>query len=189
MTVRKLSADAPSIAANGASDAAAIWRVGFAAEADAASAVEILREAATWTARLGRVMWSAESFTVPAYQAFARARELVGGFEQSADGERLAACMLLQRRDPLFWPDDEPGIALYLHKVATRRDAAGRGWSRRLVEWAATVAREEGIGMLRLDTIANGRLPSHYEALGFRALDEEPLQMGELRFTRMERSV
>ena len=43
--------------------------------------------------------------------------------------------------------------------------------------------------MLRLDTLADGRLPSHYEKLGFRSLDEAPIEVGALRFVRMERAV
>lgn len=158
--------------------------VRHASLAEAADAVEILREAAAWTARFGAPIWDAAIFTVDAWRAHAEAGELAGGFD---DGGRMAACMLLQRADALYWPEDAPGDALYLHKVAVRRDCAGAGWPARLVAWAGERAREAGIARLRLDTMAHGALPALYARLGFHLVDPGPIEVGGRTVVRMER--
>jgi ribosomal protein S18 acetylase RimI-like enzyme len=159
------------------------WRIERASPAEAVHAVDILTEAARWTSRFGAPIWGPDTFAVRDYQAFAAAGELIGGF----DGDAMVACMLLQARDDLFWPDDPPHSALYLHKVAVRRAAAGRGWLGRLVAWAVAQARERDIGILRLDTLPSGRLPGLYGALGFHAVDGEPRSYAGRLALRMER--
>ena len=62
--------------------------------------------------------------------------------------------------------DDLPGAAVYVHRMAVRRSAAGLGVV--ILGWAAGVARQQGGESLRLDCVAsNGRLRAYYEAAGF----------------------
>lgn len=59
-----------------------------------------------------------------------------------------------------------PGRALYVHRMAVRRQAAGLGAA--IIAWAAGAARERGLEALRLDCVAsNDRLRAYYEAAGF----------------------
>lgn len=173
-------------ARGGARDAAAVGDVRPAASHEAADAVDILREASQWTARFGAPIWAAESFTVPAYRAYAEVGELVGAFDVGPEGERMVACMLLQHCDPVYWPDDPPGAAIYLHKVAVRRAAAGRGWPGRLVDHALEYARHAHVGAVRLDTLPSGRLPALYASLGFRPADAGPRWIDGRWVLRME---
>jgi GNAT superfamily N-acetyltransferase len=151
---------------------------------EASDAVRILAEAATWANGSGACAWSPEEFTVPEYEAIAGRGELIGGFD---DG-RMAACMRLEPHDPVYWADDPPGSALYVHKLAVSRAAAGRGWSPRLIAWAWDEARRRDVPALKLDTLPEPKLLAHYEALGFRRFDAEPQRFGPIHVIRMQRT-
>jgi GNAT superfamily N-acetyltransferase len=129
--------------------------------------VSILREAALWALRTGRPTWAPNALRAAAYESAAAAGELVLGYQ---DGKPVA-CMLLQRRDNVYWPNDPVGEALYVHKVAVRRIAAGKGWVGRLVQWAREDARCVGARYLRLDTLNRPKLLTLYMKLGFRLVD------------------
>lgn len=151
--------------------------------AEAPQAVRILAEAAAWAREHGSGAWSPEEFTVPDLEASARRGELIGGYE---DG-RMAACMRLEPRDPVYWPGDPPGAALYVHKLATARTATGRGWSGRLIGWAAALAARRGVPALKLDVLPEPRLLSLYAGFGFEPVDAEPQPFGGVRVIRMQR--
>jgi GNAT superfamily N-acetyltransferase len=94
--------------------------------------------------------------------------------------------MLLQRCDPVFWPDDSPGEALYLHKLAVLSHARGRGWSDRLIHWARARALESAVRFLRLDAAPHLRLIALYEKHGFVVIDPQPRWFGKTRAVRLE---
>ena len=57
-----------------------------------------------------------------------------------------------------------------------RRDHAGHGWGRALIEWAARATADAGHDRLRLDTAAhNTTMVDYYRALGFTVLREADL--------------
>jgi GNAT superfamily N-acetyltransferase len=152
--------------------------------AEASDAVRILAEAAAWANESGACAWSPAEFTVADYEAIARRGELIGGY----DDDRMVACMRLEPHDPVYWADDPPGSALYVHKLAVSRAAAGRGWSRRLVAWAWEQAGRRGVPALKLDTLPEPRLLAHYESLGFERFDAEPRRFGPIHVIRMQRT-
>jgi len=80
-------------------------------------------------------------------------------------GGTVSGTVTLDLRDPVW--DDLPGAAaLYVHRMAVRRSAAGLGAA--TLDWSAGVARERGLEALRLDCVAsNRRLRAYYEAAGF----------------------
>jgi GNAT superfamily N-acetyltransferase len=158
-------------------------RIKFVDAACAAEAVGILREAAQWLIDRGLGHWSVDEFNRADFMAAAQAGELVMGFE----GRLAAAVMLLQGLDPLYWPAEPPGAALYIHKLAVRRASAGRRWGHRMIEWAATQARMRGIPHLRLDTLPKSMLQSLYEQEGFVSVDRYPIRVGSAVLIRMER--
>jgi GNAT superfamily N-acetyltransferase len=158
--------------------------VRFADVAEGETALSILLEAAAWGAARGTDVWSEAELRSIDFAAAARARELVIGHEGTAP----AATMLLQTSDPIYWPDDAPGDALYVHKVAVRRAFASRDWLTRLLEFATTAARGRAIGRLRLDTILRPRLKSMYERHGFITIVEKPLVRNGRQMIRMERA-
>jgi GNAT superfamily N-acetyltransferase len=161
------------------------WHVRRVFGEDALAAIDILREASEWTSAFGHPIWPSESFTVEAHREIASAGEQIGGFEES----KMVACMRLQAADPIFWPDDAPGEALYLHKLAVRRASSGKGWPARMVDWAVGECRRKGASALRLDTLANDKLPPLYEALGFHLVGETSQMVGGGAIVRMQRLV
>jgi GNAT superfamily N-acetyltransferase len=161
------------------------WHIRYLATAEASEALDILREASRWSTRFGAPMWPLESLTEQEHREVAGAGELVGGFE----GAHMVVGMRLQKRDPIHWPDDAPGEALYLHKLAVRRASAGKGWMGRMVDWALTECRKQDVPALRLDTFPDSRLPSLYESLGFRLVDEGPRWFAGRWLVRMEQVI
>jgi hypothetical protein len=79
-------------------------------------------------------------------------------------GETISATVTLDQADSVW--DGPPGRALYVHRMAVRREAAGLGGA--ILTWAAGVARERDRESLRLDCVASiARLRGYYEAAGF----------------------
>ncbi|MCR6484519.1 GNAT family N-acetyltransferase [Amycolatopsis sp. OK19-0408] len=69
----------------------------------------------------------------------------------------------------LWRPADEPGSALYLHRLAVDRAFAGRGVGAWLLDLAVEEARRAGKRRLRLDAWStNARLHDYYRGQGFR---------------------
>jgi GNAT superfamily N-acetyltransferase len=129
---------------------------------DAQTAGEILDEATAYLATLGYEEWP-----VPFPQ-----EELLMGIKRSelyvaeSNGE-IAATFTLLWDDPTFWGERSPDAA-YLHKLAVRRQFAGRGLGAALVEWADAQAAAAGRRFLRLDCQRNDPgIRAYYERLGF----------------------
>jgi GNAT superfamily N-acetyltransferase len=116
-------------------------------------------------------LWSFETLTADALRPAFAAGELFVARRQD-NGEAVGA-MSLQEEDRIFWPEVPPGEALFLHKLAVRRAAAGCGVSRCMIRWAADEARRRGLRSLRLD--CDGTRPAlrtFYESAGCTFVDE-----------------
>jgi GNAT superfamily N-acetyltransferase len=151
--------------------------------ASAGDAVSILREAAAHFAKRGIDVWTGDELRDADFIAAASAGHLYLGYA----GAQAVATMLLQPADLLYWPEAKAGSGLYIHKVAVRRAAAGRGWLARLIDHAVSEAVARGVPFLRLDTLEGPTLRSFYERLGFSALNEPPIEARGRRLIRMER--
>jgi GNAT superfamily N-acetyltransferase len=158
------------------------WLIKRATPEDAGAALAILREVSQWLVDIDRPLWRVESFRIDDLLRAAHAGELVLGYEASGP----VASMLLQKRDEIYWPNDPPGEALYIHKVAVRRSAAGRQWSTRLIAFAVQAARNAGARYLRLDTAARTELLSLYQRHGFYVVDNDPRLVDGLLIYRLE---
>ncbi|MGP3957155.1 GNAT family N-acetyltransferase [Nonomuraea sp. 3N208] len=81
----------------------------------------------------------------------------------------VATIALDDHADPEFWaPGDDPGAALYIHKLAVARPWSGSGLGDALLDWASASAFAAGLPWLRLDCAkANPRLQSYYRGRGF----------------------
>jgi GNAT superfamily N-acetyltransferase len=87
----------------------------------------------------------------------------------TVDGELAGAIIVDDRADPEFWtPDDDPGSALYIHRMLASRAPAARGVGAALIDVAAMVALADGRKRLRLDAWqTNTALHRYYEGQGF----------------------
>jgi GNAT superfamily N-acetyltransferase len=143
----------------------------------------LLLGVSTWVGARGARAWLPSTIAESVVATWIARDEVFGWME---DGELLAA-MLLQTEDATHWPDDRPGDALYLHKLAVRRSAAGRGVGAEMVRFAEEVARERGVPVLRLDTSPDGPLPAYYARLGFVADRDGPADYAGRWLIRMEK--
>jgi GNAT superfamily N-acetyltransferase len=158
------------------------WAIRRASADEAASAVHILRDVAIALAKEGDPLWDPASFDADDFRNAALRGELVLGY----DGSEPVACMRLQPSDPVFWPDDAPGEALYLHKLAVRSRARGCGWSGRLIHWSLARAVESTARFLRLDSAPRSKLITLYQRYGFVLIDPSPRWFGKILAMRLE---
>jgi Acetyltransferase (GNAT) family len=133
----------------------------------------IIEEVAAWGATRGFPSWNPGSFTGPDSIGISRLCTDIaaGSLYLVWQGATPVATFSLLEHDPLFWPaagDD----ALYLHRFAVRRTAAGVG--RHAVEWCLGEARRRDRAYVRLDCLAeNPGIRRYYERFGFAAVDEK----------------
>ena len=132
---------------------------------DAATVSAALVEAAQWLEAAGMRLWRAEELHESEIAA-----DVASGLFFIAECDGIAAAVVrFQLEDPLFWPDVPLGDAAYIHRLAVRRQFAGRGISTTILSWAAERTRSLGRGWLRLDCEASRpKLRAIYERFGFR---------------------
>jgi predicted N-acetyltransferase YhbS len=160
------------------------WSIRTAGIDEAPIAITLLTDATEWIRERGLSGgWPSGQLHLSQFIAAAHRGELLLGFV----GGQAVACMLLQPLDLLYWADEPPGAALYLHKLAVRRDYHGHGWALRMIERATTTARASGVPRLRLDAIATSPLPDLYERFGFCRVAGATVRTGGLDLVRMER--
>jgi ribosomal protein S18 acetylase RimI-like enzyme len=158
--------------------AGAVIERAVAADVDAVAA--ILTEAADWVAGLDHPQWPSPFPREQVVQLVERGELYVARL----DGE-VAATVTLQWSDVPYW-GERPPDAGYVHKLAVRRDFAGRGVGHALVAWAEAETLAHGRSYLRLDCLAaNPRIRRYYEELGFAGCGE--IERGGLRMALYER--
>lgn len=143
-------------------------QIRIAASGDAAEALDVLREIAAWLEAKGRPLWEARELTRASINAAALAGELIVG----RAGEQIAAVMLVQNADPVFWPDYTASDSCFLHKLGVRRAFAGRGYAKQMIAAAERITRDRGRQFLRLDCDPRPELVGLYTGLGFTKVDE-----------------
>ena len=135
-----------------------------ARSAEAHYVSEILTEAAEWLHEQGMPLWAREQFPVELVTPDCEA----GLFYLAWSNSTALGTMRLVDSDPDFWPEAGAREAIYLHRLAVRRAAAGGRVSSALLEHAAQRARELGLPYLRLDAESSrSRLRGVYERFGF----------------------
>jgi GNAT superfamily N-acetyltransferase len=149
--------------------------VGSAAAADVAAILDVMRDGAVRMAEKGGGEWDVEKLTPAMAMPFVER----GEFVVARVGGEVVGCCTLTRADPEFWPDDPPGEATYIHRLAVRRSFAGGGVTRRLVEHCLDLTRGWGCRALRLD--CHPRLHQVYLRLGFTHVDTGMVRLADGR--------
>ena len=139
---------------------------------DPETSAAIIEAVASWGASEGFPNWTPGTFTGPDSVGLSRLRGDIAtkSLYLVWRGDSPVATFSLLERDPVFWPDAGDD-ALYLHRFAVRRAAAGAG--RHAVAWCLREARRRRRSFVRLDCLAeNPGIRRYYERFGFVAVDE-----------------
>ena len=130
---------------------------------DLDTVLSILEEAARWLASRGIDQWGPGSS--PRDRVLARIKR--GEVYLAVQHGKPVGNIVLQWSDEETW-GDVPDDAGYVHGLAIRRGAAGRGLGLKLLRWAERRAAAAGKRYLRLDCAAGNRaLNGYYERAGF----------------------
>jgi GNAT superfamily N-acetyltransferase len=159
--------------------------------ADFDAVMRLMDEAVAWLAAAGRPgQWGTEPLSGQ-QKSVDHMRKEVGDNDlwlARIDGEIVGAMLLGDHPTYYVEPVAEPEI--YLHLLVASRRHIGAGIGRRLVDKAIALAREEGIGLIRVDCYAGDdrKLVAAYERLGFTPttpfqVENWPGQLLELRLT------
>lgn len=129
---------------------------------DVDTVLDILGEAAAWTAQRGFPNWP---------DRFPRdfiARSISKGHAHLASiGARAVATISVRWDDPMIWGPTEADAG-YVHRLAVRRRDHGTGIGYALLDWAAQQVVANDRAWLRLDAAtANLPLREYYERAGF----------------------
>ena len=143
----------------------------------------LIREAARWLTAQGKPLWGPNETSLDELERVAHAGELVMG----RIGSDAAACMYLHDEDRLFWPQDKPGEAFYVHRLAVARKYAGRGFAHAMLGWAEDEVRARKRDFLRLDCEPRVKLLALYASAGFTRIDSSPIQVREHFVVRHEK--
>lgn len=126
----------------------------------------IFAEATAWLAARGSDQWQ-----FPPNQAKITASIEAGTcYLAFLNDDPVGTITIDEHADPEFWTaDDEPDSALYVHRLAIVRRAAGHEIGARLLDIAAALAEKAGRPLIRLDAWkTNTALHKYYVARGWR---------------------
>jgi predicted N-acetyltransferase YhbS len=146
---------------------------------------QLLAEASAWSKLKSSFDWRPADISIELLTAHTEKGELLGWTENS----EILGCMLLVPEDKVHWPQDRPGDALYIHKLAVKRSHAGIGIGEALMVFACREAKSRGVSMLRLDTVPKTRLPAYYERQGFVADPRGPADYAGRWLLRMQKRI
>lgn len=152
-----------------------------AASSDLEAISSILREAAEWLRSRGAPMWRDEELAETRIASDVDA----GLFFVAVHDEDVVGTIKFQLSDERFWPDMNQVDAVYVHRLAVRRQFARGLVTPVLLSWAADRGRALGRPFLRLDCEASrARLRAVYQRAGFARHSER--QVGPYFVARYE---
>ncbi|MEU3824824.1 GNAT family N-acetyltransferase [Streptomyces sp. SID486] len=140
---------------------------------DLPAVLGMLDSSVEWLVSQGRtVQWGTEPLSRHEKTVAAVVRAMGEGTTYIAEVDGVPAATLTLTDGPGSYLSHlpAPGEAeRYVHWLASDRRFKGRGAGRALLEHAARVTREAGVGLLRVDCYAggDGALVAYYEANGF----------------------
>jgi GNAT superfamily N-acetyltransferase len=79
---------------------------------------------------------------------------------------------MLVDEDPAYW-GARSHPSSHLHRMAVKREFAGQGFGRQILDWVTTRLTAQQIRILRLECLRSAaRLRAYYESLGFRTVGD-----------------
>ncbi|MGI5269875.1 GNAT family N-acetyltransferase [Nonomuraea sp. CA-218870] len=143
---------------------------------DLRGVLDLLADTAGWLHSRGVRQWPREGFGPDRIVPLIEQRVLfllqdeLRALDPDGRGAPVATIALDRHADPEFWTAaDDPGAALYVHKLAVARSWSGSGLGDALLDWAGATAYGSGLPWLRLDCAKrNEVLQRYYRRRGFR---------------------
>ncbi|SBT39464.1 GNAT family N-acetyltransferase [Micromonospora narathiwatensis] len=140
---------------------------------DAATVLRLLDGATAWLAERGRTgQWGTEPASADP-RRIAQADEWAtgGGLYLAVLGDAAVGALVVGAATEYVPPATEP--ELYVNLLVTDRAYAGNGIGARLLAYAEELARDRGLGLLRVDCYGGDdrALVRFYEGCGFTATD------------------
>ncbi|GAA1627053.1 hypothetical protein GCM10009733_024740 [Nonomuraea maheshkhaliensis] len=144
--------------------------------ADLPGVLTLLADTSEWLWRQGLRQWPRGGFGPERIEPLIEERVLfllddeLRYLDPDESAPPVATIALDEHADPEFWrPGDDPGAALYVHKLAVARPWSGSGLGDALLDWAGASAYGAGLPWLRLDCAKNNPgLQNYYRRRGFR---------------------
>lgn len=100
---------------------------------------EILLDAVNWLSKSGmQNTWTESNVKWTELSNFFK----INNFYITYQNELPTACMAITDFDPTFCPNIPKGESLYLHKVPVKREFAGKGFTKELIDFAKKCSSE-----------------------------------------------
>ncbi len=130
---------------------------------------KILQEVAVWLENKGLKMWEANELAPADIE-----NQVKNGMFWLAkiDGEN-AGCVRFQTADLEYWDDVPHTDSAFVHRVAVKRNFAGKGVAIAMLDWAKSQAKLLNKRYLRLDCDQREKLINFYESQGFKFHSEK----------------
>ena len=124
----------------------------------------IVREVGQWLVDTSQMMWAIDTLTADnLIDEYTR-----GNCHVLYVDDVPAATVILQWKDPLFWPDVPDNTSGFIHKLAIRRSFAGQNLFAVIIDFCRQECLSRGIHLLQLETDATRpKLMQFYERYGF----------------------
>ncbi|MCL2517129.1 MAG: GNAT family N-acetyltransferase [Oscillospiraceae bacterium] len=143
-----------------------------AMETDIPIIEDILLDVFNWLESTGKHMWVHERIKWDFLSTFLKIEEFYIAYIHNEP----IGCMALIDFDPLIWQDINKGESLFIHRLAVKRNHAGQGVSKVLIDYAKMQSIQRGINAVRLDCWQDReKLRAIYEREGFVCVEEKVL--------------
>ena len=133
----------------------------------------IVREVGQWLVDTSQTMWNIDTLTAENLMD----EHTRGNCYVLYVDDVPAATVILQWKDPLFWPDVPDNTSGFMHKLAIRRSFAGQNLFSTILDFCRDECLRRGIHQLQLETDATRpKLMQFYERHGFTPTYQRDIQ-------------
>ena len=145
--------------------------------------VEIIRQTSSWLKSKGISQWS-DGFPVSRLEAELSKGELFVVLDQS---RKIVGTLSLSRERGEHWQDSKDRPAIYLSRLAIRREYAGLNLGAKIISLVRRYAKQENVEVLRLSCDrTNPFLSNFYLRCGFTGVGEFYFSPWKMTFSLFE---
>lgn len=157
---------------------------------DIDESISVMREASKWMSENKISVskwWELDNLNKEFLLKYAKEEEFYVGLINEAPAVAAILQCSQEAQDWKVIDGDKPQPALYVHWLAVSPDYKGKGLTAKMVEFAAGLAKEKGVNLLRADTDASSKkLREVYAKLGFKLVGTEKENYRETAYYQKE---